>query len=91
MNKTPFKYKTLIFNILGGGIAFPKAKIVNITLLLLILLQSLVSSCEHVSEEELRQALEQCGDTIFVNDGWEDTININYSKQVEDIRGPDGS
>ena len=92
MNKMPFKHKTLIFNILGGGgIAFPKAKIVNITLLLLILLQSLVSSCEHVSEEELRQALEQWGDTIFVNDGWEDTININYSKQVKDIRGPDGS
>ena len=91
MSKMPFKYKTLIFNILGEGIAFLKAKIVNITLLLLILLQSLVSSCEHVSEEELRQALEQCGDTIFVNDGWEDTININYSKQVKDIRGPDGS
>ena len=86
MSKMPFTYKTLIVNILGGGIAFLKAKIVNITLLLLILLQSLVSSCEHVSEEELRQALEQCGDTIFVNDGWEDTININYSQQVKDIR-----
>ena len=92
MNKMPFKYKTLIFNILGGGgIVFLKAKIVNITLLLLILLQSLVSSCEHVSEEELRQALEECGDTIFVDNNWEDTIDINYSKQVKDIRGPDGS
>ena len=91
MDKMPINYKSLIINNIGGGIAFLKAKIVNITLLLLILLQSLVSSCEHVSEEELRQALEQCGDTIFVNDGWEDTININYSKQVKDIRGPDGS
>ena len=86
MDKMPINYKSLIINNIGGGIAFLKAKIVNITLLLLILLQSLVSSCEHVSEEELRQALEQCGDTIFVNDGWEDTININYSQQVKDIR-----
>ena len=91
MNKMSSNHNPLVINVIGGGIAFLKAKIVNITLLLLILLQSLVSSCEHVSEEELRQALEQCGDTIFVNDGWEDTININYSKQVKDIRGPDGS
>ena len=91
MDKIPVNYKSLIINNIVGSIAFLKAKIVNITLLLLILLQSLVSSCEHVSEEELRQALEECGDTIFVNDGWEDTININYSKQVKDIRGPDGS
>ena len=87
----PVNYKSLIINNIVRSVAFLKAKIVNITLLLLILLQSLVSSCEHVSEEELRQALEECGDTIFVNDGWEDTININYSKQVKDIRGPDGS
>ena len=53
MDKMPFKYKTLIFNILGG-IAFPKAKIVNITLLLLLLLQGSVSSCEHVPTCKLK-------------------------------------
>ena len=43
-----------------------------------------------MSEEELRRALEECGDTIYVNDGWEDTIKVNFSKEVRDIRGPDG-
>ena len=56
MDKMPINYKSLIINNIGGGIAFLKAKIVNTTLLLLLLLQGSVSSCEHVSEAELRQA-----------------------------------
>ena len=44
-----------------------------------------------MSEEELRQALEECGDTVLVaDDGWEDTIKVNFSKEVRAIRGPDG-
>ena len=56
MDKMPINYKTLIINNIGGGIAFLKAKIVNTTLLFLLLLQGSVSSCEHVSEAELRKA-----------------------------------
>ena len=55
MDKMPIKYKPLIINNIGGGIAFLKAKIVNITLLLILIL-FLLPSCEHVSEAELRQA-----------------------------------
>ena len=80
----------MIIKAVGGGKPFLKGIFVNI-LILISCSVFLLSSCEHVSEEELRQALEECGDTIFVNDGWEDTININYSKQVKDIRDPDGS
>ena len=54
MDKMPVNYKSLIINNIGRGIAFLKAKIVNITLLLLILLQSLVSSCEHVPTCKLK-------------------------------------
>ena len=85
-----FLCNRLIIRAIGGGKSFLKGIFVNI-LILISCSVFLLSSCEHVSEEELRQALEECGDTIFVNDGWEDTININYSKQVKDIRGPDGS
>ena len=56
MDKMHINYKSLIINNIVGSIAFLKAKIVNITLLLLLLLQGSVSSCEHVSEAELRQA-----------------------------------
>ena len=56
MDKMPINYKSLIINNIKGSITFLKAKIVNITLLLLLLLQGSVSSCEHVSEAELRQA-----------------------------------
>ena len=55
MNKIPLKLNLLVINILGGGIAFLKAKIVNTTLLLILTL-FLLPSCEHVSEAELRQA-----------------------------------
>ena len=54
MDKMPINYKSLIINNIGRSVAFPKAKIVNITLLLLILLQSLVSSCEHVPTCKLK-------------------------------------
>ena len=54
MDKMHINYKSLIINNIGRGVAFPKAKIVNITLLLLILLQSLVSSCEHVPTYKLK-------------------------------------
>ena len=76
--------------VIGGGKSFLKGIFVNI-LILIFCSVFLLSSCEHVSEEELRQALEECGDTIFVDNNWEDTIDINYSKQLKDIRGPDGS
>lgn len=38
-----------------------------------------------MSEEELRRALEECGDTIYVNDGWEDTIKVNYSGRTSPV------
>ena len=54
MDKMPINYKSLIINNIVGSIALLKAKIVNITLLLLLLLQSLVSSCEHVPTCKLK-------------------------------------
>ena len=54
MNKIPLNHNLLVINILGGGIAFLKAKIVNITLLLLLLLQGSVSSCEQVPTCKLK-------------------------------------
>ena len=82
------KCNHLVIKAVGGGKPFLKDIFVNILILISFFI-SLLSSCEHVSEEELRQALEECGDTIYVDDSWEDTININYSKQVKEIRGPD--
>ena len=55
MNKMPLNHNSLVINVIGGGIAFLKAKIVNITLLLILTL-FLLTSCEHASEAELRQA-----------------------------------
>ena len=87
----PYKRNLLIINVVGGGKPFLKGIFVN-TLILVLISVSLLSSCEHVSEEELRQALEECGDTVLVvDDGWEDTIKVNFSKEQREIRGPDGS
>ena len=55
MNKMPLKHNLLVINILRGGIAFLKAKIVNTTLLLILTL-FLLPSCEHVTAAELRPA-----------------------------------
>ena len=54
MDKMPVNYKSLIINNIERGVAFLKAKIVNITLLLLLLLQGSVSSCEHVPTCKLK-------------------------------------
>ena len=55
MDKMHINYKSLIINnIKGGEIVFLKAKIVNITLLLLLLLQGSVSSCEQVPTCKLK-------------------------------------
>ena len=54
MDKMPVNYKSFIINNIVGSIAFLKAKIVNITLLLLLLLQGSVSSCEHVPTCKLK-------------------------------------
>ena len=53
MDKMHINYKSLIINNIGGGV-FLKAKIVNITLLLLLLLQGSVSSCEQVPTCKLK-------------------------------------
>ena len=52
MDKMHINYKSLIINNIGG--VFLKAKIVNITLLLLLLLQGSVSSCEQVPTCKLK-------------------------------------
>ena len=54
MDKMPINYKSLIINNVARSIAFLKAKIVNITLLLLLLLQGSVSSCEQVPTCKLK-------------------------------------
>ena len=54
MDKMSINYKSLIINNIKGSITFLKAKIVNITLLLLLLLQGSVSSCEHVPTYKLK-------------------------------------
>ena len=53
MDKMHINYKSLIINNIGG-VVFLKAKIVNITLLLLLLLQGSVSSCEQVPTCKLK-------------------------------------
>ena len=78
MDKMPVNYKSLIINNIVGSIAFLKAKIVNITLLLLLLLQSLVSSCEHVSEAELRQAANSANNAPPTASSWT-TFRLNMS------------
>ena len=85
MDKMPINYKSLMINNIVGSIAFLKAKIVNITLLLLILQQGSVSSCEHISEAELRQAANSANNDPPTASSWT-TFRLNMSS-VRTARG----
>ena len=85
MDKMPINYKSLIINNVVGSITFLKAKIANITLLLLLLLQGSVSSCEHVSEAELRQADDSANNDPPTASSWT-TFRLNMSS-VRTARG----